>query len=463
VAKEKSKKKKSGEKEKVGKKRFPLPGKVGRRISSFLFFLLSIIVLFSFFGMSGIAGNWLRESLIWLVGATFYLLPLVFALMGLAFFKTRYKKFLVSVFLGFFLLVFGISGAFQILSEKNDGFNLSGGLIGRIGGAPLVGLFDIWISLAIMACAIAVGLLVFKQLFYVPEREKREKESIISHFKKTIGRHPSLESISLESEEKKEVSAAGKYEEPAKQEIKPKISEKKESQIHNFPPADLLGSDRGTPNSGDTKINSAIIKKTLENFDIPVEMSEISIGPTVTQYTLKPSEGIKLSRITSLANDLSLALAAHPIRLEAPIPGRSLVGVEIPNKIRAEIRMRSLVESSSFRDSSSKLPLVLGRDVSGMPQYAALEKMPHLLVAGATGTGKTIFLNALILSLLYKNSPDDIRLILVDPKRVEFTNYSEIPHLLTPVIFDINRTCNALKWLAGEMERRLGLLSEAKA
>ncbi len=191
-------------------------------------------------------------------------------------------------------------------------------------------------------------------------------------------------------------------------------------------------------------------------------MGEIHTGPTVTQYTLKPAEGIKLSRITSLSNDLSLSLAAHPIRIEAPIPGRSLVGIEIPNRIRAEIRMRSMIESPVFKDPSTKLPLVLGKDVSGSHEFAKLEKMPHMLVAGATGTGKTIFLNVLILSLLYKNTPTTLRLILIDPKRVEFSNYADIPHLLAPIIYDVNKTCNALKWLVGEMERRLQVMSESK-
>ncbi len=442
-----------------------MPRKVKKILFTSFFFLLSAVTLFSFLGMSGPAGDWLKETFVFLTGAAFFLLPPLFALIGAIFLKTKYKKFGLPVFLGSFLFVIGTSGICQILSEINGFFSLNGGWFGHLVGIPLIKLFDVWISFAVLGVVSITGLLILKQMFYVPgqEKEREEKKSLISRFKKIIGRPPSFETEDLEREMNESFPKTNGYQSAKEEKPKVKEIEKKEEQHYNLPPVDILSEDKGAPNSGDIKTSSAIIKKTLENFDIPVEMSEVSVGPTVTQYTLKPSEGIKLSRITSLSNDLSLALAAHPIRIEAPIPGRSLVGIEIPNKVRAEIRMKNLVEASSFRDSASKLPLVLGRDVSGMPQYAALEKMPHLLIAGATGTGKTIFLNALILSLLYRNTPANLRLIMVDPKRVEFTNYGGIPHLLAPVIFDVNKTCNALKWLVGEMERRLNLMSEAKA
>jgi DNA segregation ATPase FtsK/SpoIIIE, S-DNA-T family len=456
--KQPKKKNKDSRKEKF----LPLPRKAKRIIFSLTFFLLAIIFFFSFFGMSGIAGEWFRKQLIILMGSTFFMLPLLFVFMGLVFLKTRYKRSAAPVFFSATLLAVGFSGFFQILGEKSDFLKLSGGWLGRIIGSPLMDLFDVWISLTVMVGVSLSGFLILKHMIHVPDEEKdgQEKTPPISRFKKIIGRSPSFETEILEQERKQEPKEEKKI---IEEKMKSKPVEKKEDYPYDLPGFDLLENDKGAPNSGDTRINSAIIKNTLENFDIPVEMSEISVGPTVTQYALKPAEGIKLSRITSLSNDLSLALAAHPIRIEAPIPGRSLVGIEIPNKIRAEIRMKELISSPTFQNSANKLPLVLGRDVSGMPQYANLEKMPHLLVAGATGTGKTIFLNVLILSLLYRSTPRDLRLILVDPKRVEFTNYSDIPHLLAPVIFDVGKTCNALKWLIGEMERRLGVLSDAKA
>ncbi|RLC34901.1 MAG: hypothetical protein DRZ76_01640, partial [Candidatus Nealsonbacteria bacterium] len=231
----------------------------------------------------------------------------------------------------------------------------------------------------------------------------------------------------------------------------------------HMPPINLLESDKGVPTAGDIRANGAIIKRTLQNFGIQVEMSEVNIGPTVTQYTLKPAEGVKLSKITTLSNDLSLALAAHPVRIEAPIPGKPLVGIEVPNKTRTTVRLRNLIEHQNFQNSISNLILALGRDVSGNAVFADLAKMPHLLVAGSTGTGKTVCLNSIVLSLLYQNSPEILRFILIDPKRVEFPVYNDIPHLLTPVIYDAQKSVNALKWLIGEMERRFDILSQNRS
>ncbi len=196
-------------------------------------------------------------------------------------------------------------------------------------------------------------------------------------------------------------------------------------------------------------------------FGSEVEMAEVNIGPTVTQYTLRPAQGVKLSKILSLQNDLSLALAAHPIRIEAPIPGRSLVGIEIPNRLMVLVRLRSLLERSAFQESLSPLTFALGRDVSGSPIFASLAQMPHLLVAGATGTGKTVALNNIIISLLYGNSPDTLKLILIDPKRVELTAYQSIPHLLSPVIVQADKAIGALRWAVSEMERRFEVLQHA--
>lgn len=189
-------------------------------------------------------------------------------------------------------------------------------------------------------------------------------------------------------------------------------------------------------------------------------MAEVSVGPTVTQFTLKPSDGIKLTRITSLHNDLALALAAHPIRIEAPIPGKSLVGIEVPNQSVATVGLREILESKEFRDRKTSLVFSLGKDVSGKPWVTDLGRMPHLLVAGATGSGKSVCLNTIIMSLLYTNGPDDLKLIMVDPKRVELQIYNGIPHLITPVITKVGETVNALKWALREMDRRYDLLAK---
>lgn len=227
-----------------------------------------------------------------------------------------------------------------------------------------------------------------------------------------------------------------------------------------FPQLDLLEYSSSTrAEAGDIGKNVETIKKTLKDFGIEVAMSEVNVGPTLTQYTLKPSEGVKLNTITARANDVALALAAHPIRIEAPIPGKSLVGIEVPNKVAATVSLREVLEAPDYKDVESNLSLGLGRDVAGKVVAADLKKMPHLLIAGATGSGKSVCMNAILVNLLYKNSPNDLRLLLVDPKRVEFVEYNGIAHLLTNVVTETDKTISALRWAVAEMERRYQVLA----
>lgn len=227
-----------------------------------------------------------------------------------------------------------------------------------------------------------------------------------------------------------------------------------------YPPSDLLEDNASKATPGNITKNVEIIQKALKDFNIDVTMGDVNVGPTVTQYTLKPAPSVKLTQITARANDLSLALAQHPIRIEAPIPGKAAVGIEIPNKVGAVVSMKEILETDEFKNKKSNLTLALGRDVAGTPYAADLKNMPHLLIAGATGAGKSVCINSIIISLLYQNSPQDLRLILVDPKRVEFTHYNGIPHLLSPVVHDVDKTISALKWTVAEMDRRFRLFQE---
>jgi S-DNA-T family DNA segregation ATPase FtsK/SpoIIIE len=226
------------------------------------------------------------------------------------------------------------------------------------------------------------------------------------------------------------------------------------------PPLSLLEKDKGKPETGDIKANANIIKRTLQNFGITVEMDEISIGPSVTRYALKPAEGVKLSKIVALNNDLALALAAHPIRIEAPIPGKSLVGIEVPNMAKTTVGLATLLASSDFQESDKPLMISLGKDIAGKAHFSNLAKAPHMLIAGATGSGKSVTIHAVITSLLYRGSPENLKFIMIDPKRVELTLYNKIPHLLTPVITDPKKAILALKWAAKEMSRRYDILEQ---
>jgi S-DNA-T family DNA segregation ATPase FtsK/SpoIIIE len=226
------------------------------------------------------------------------------------------------------------------------------------------------------------------------------------------------------------------------------------------PPASIFEKSQKSGSEKNIEENIEIIQRTLEEFGIEVEPSGFNIGPTVTQYTFTPPRGVMLNKIVGLQSNIALALAASAIRIEAPISGTSLIGIEVPNSKATMIRLGTLLREDEFKDTSSHLTMALGNDVNGNSIIAALEKTPHLLVAGSTNTGKSVCINAILSSLIFKNSPEDLQLILVDPKRVELSAYNGIPHLMTKVIVDMNKVVNTLKWATGEMDARYKLLEE---
>lgn len=236
-----------------------------------------------------------------------------------------------------------------------------------------------------------------------------------------------------------------------------------EGQVWRLPPLSLLSEKiSGEADRGDINHNADTIEKTLESFGISAQVMEVNPGPAVTQYALEIALGTKLSKITALGNDLALALAAPTgqIRIEAPIPGRSLVGVEIPNRVPEFVSLRRMLTSPEMRANKSKLAVPLGLDVSGKAVVANIGKMPHILIAGSTGSGKSVCINSFISAILFRASPNEVKFIMVDPKRVELTQYNEIPHLLTPVIYNPKEVLSALKWAVGEMDRRYKLFAE---
>ncbi len=224
------------------------------------------------------------------------------------------------------------------------------------------------------------------------------------------------------------------------------------------PSLSLLSKEKGKAQIGDVKANSNTIKRTLREFGISVEMDAVESGPTITRYALKPAQGVKISRIVGLQQELQLALKADTIRIEAPIPGKSLVGIEVPNQTRATVGLASLLATPEYTDSSHPLLAALGKDVTGHVHFSNVARMPHGLIAGTTGAGKSVAIHNIIISLLYRNSPDQLRFILVDPKRVELTLYNNIPHLLTPVITQAKKAIQSLSWAVKEMERRYDIL-----
>ncbi|OGM29162.1 hypothetical protein A2873_01475 [Candidatus Woesebacteria bacterium RIFCSPHIGHO2_01_FULL_42_80] len=239
-----------------------------------------------------------------------------------------------------------------------------------------------------------------------------------------------------------------------------------QDKLWEYPPVDLLqGDGAGKADRGDIKNNADIIEKTLESFGITARVVEVNLGPAVTQYALEVALGTKLSKITALERDLALALAAPTgtIRIEAPIPGRSLVGIELPNRVPEFVPLKKMLESDVMNSAKSKLTLALGLDVSGKPIVADLARMPHVLIAGQTGSGKSVCINAFLTSMLFRASPSEVKFILVDPKRVELTTYNGIPHLLSPVIVEPEKVLSALRWILSEMDRRYKLFAQAGA
>jgi DNA segregation ATPase FtsK/SpoIIIE, S-DNA-T family len=449
------------------------------------FFVVGFFFMLAAFDKAGIAGKNTYHGLVIVFGYGYYLIPALFFLLSISYFASHEKRFPLSRILG--SILFFISGL-GILSLTHE---MRGGAIGSVIARPMIAYFDFYSSFMFL-----VGLLAISCLIIFNARPNRDHFANIINFFRTVfgkmfGARAATEVLTDEEKnminkntatlaDKQNDKTGGKNDEMedrvtqkeyAKSEKTKKSEEAKNGMdditfrslgaTYTPPPLSMLERDRGKPEVGDIKANANIIKRTLQNFGITVEMDEISIGPSVTRYALKPAEGVKLSRITGLQADLALALAAHPIRIEAPIPGKSLVGIEIPNSIKTTVGLGSLLQSEDYQKSDKPLMVALGRGVSGKSYFANMARMPHLLIAGATGSGKSVTIHALINSLLFRNSPENLRFIMIDPKRVELTLYNNIPHLLTPVITDAKKAVLSLKWAAKEMDRRYDILQQS--
>jgi S-DNA-T family DNA segregation ATPase FtsK/SpoIIIE len=456
-----------------------------KTIWAVVFFTLAAVTILSFFNLAGFLGRYILAAFSALFGWGYFIFPLILTLAGIIFLKSWRQQLYFSTVLGSFLLLLSTLGILEHLAPTH------GGWLGAAVTVPINYLFGFWATLIFLAAFLAVSVLImvnspFKRDSKAekPDEDEDEEEfsssaaevkinDSVSESKTPVsvqaappaagageGGLPDklknifdrvMEMALPEDNDGFEVSEIGGVV-PRREKSSPRRPKPKTA--YEFPSLNLLESDSGRPTSGDIKANANIIKRTLQNFGIEVDMGEVFVGPTVTQYTLKPAQGVKLSKIVTLQNDLALALAAHPLRIEAPIPGKSLVGIEVPNKAVTLVRLRNLLDGDGFRRDGSLLNFVLGRDVAGAARYADIAKMPHLLIAGATGTGKSVAIHSIIISLLFRNSPETLKLILVDPKRVELSQYNGIPHLLTPVIMEGKKAMMALRWAIKEMERR---------
>lgn len=425
--------------------------KIAREIGATLLIIFGILFFFSLFGLAGVFGKLLYQLITFLFGRISFLISLFLIFLGVAIFFPEKIQVRRTSWIGLCLFFLFLPALIHLFIDEESALEIAksgggGGLVGFGGSYLLFKFFGLWASFILLLGFLIISIMLIFQISL----------SSALTFLKSLFRKKEVSQIEIQQEGVPVLAMMKKKTVP--EQVRPTTT----AEGYQFPPIDLLESPKGLPTSGDINKNLSIIAKTLANFGISVTMSDVYVGPTVTQYTLKPAEGVKLSQITARANDLALALAAHPIRIEAPIPGKALVGIEVPNQKRAIVTLKEMFLSKEWKENTCKLPIALGRDVAATPCVVNLEKMPHLLVAGSTGSGKTIFLNALILSLLYSKTPSEVKFILIDPKRVEFTLYDGLPHLITPVVVDLEKTISTLKWAVYEMERRYKVFQEAK-
>lgn len=419
-------------------------------------------------GLAGLAGSALFSFGFTVIGLASFLLPILLIGVGVTIMFERSFVAPLTAF-GIALIILASITFLGMVSET------LGGMTGTLLGHTASDLFGIAGAMILLLAIVAVGLIIATDvvalLRSIKEATDRAGSALGSVKLPSLPERKAKEPEEEEEEEEMEEDTEEEDEPaPEKEPVVTMFNRGESDQVdvaipnidaqYEAPPLTLLGSDKGKPGVGDIKANANIIKRTFQNFGISVEMDEVSVGPTVTRYAIKPAEGVRLQKIVGLQTNLELALAAHPVRIEAPIPGKSLVGIEVPNAAKAMVGLGGVIGAPEWSASQKPLLAAVGRDIAGVPHYVNVAKMPHGLIAGATGSGKSVAIHAVITSLLYRNGPNQLRFIMIDPKRVELTLYNGIPHLLTPVITDPKKAIFALKWAAKEMDRRYGILEE---
>lgn len=433
-----------------------------KSVTALVFVCVALIFTLSAFGLAGPAGRALYRIFDYFLGIGYFIVPALLFLTGFFSFFSFHIRLRGVLVGGLIILLSGLGFVDTLESGRGGVLGIVGGLTEKALGASTSLLVNFFIFITGILITFNTSLKVpWRKKEEAGAKEKEEEEEEETRIVSPVV--PKIDASGVQTSDATEVLTP-----PLPKKLKKNdtgeefVPSAHVSKKYVPPPLSLLDDSTEHPSSGDIKANANTIRRTLLSFSIPVEVEEVHVGPKITRYSLKPAEGVKLSKIVTLQNDLALALAAHPIRIEAPIPGKSLVGVEVPNKASALVRLKHVMALDVFK-TSGPLGFAIGKDVSGEGVFADISKMPHLLIAGSSGSGKSVVIHSLLVSMLYKNSPETLRVILIDPKRVELSLYNDIPHIAAPVITDPKKAILALKFAIQEMENRYSLLLEKKS
>ena len=458
-----------------------LPGGFWRQIIAVLMIAVALFLCFTWFGHGGEVLNNIHSTIMQGLGFATYFIPFLLVYLAVKIFRAEGNRVAFPVYLTSLLMLLWVSGIAAITGN--------GGIVGKWLNDIMVNLLDqnvvifiyivlIFITLAFMLQVSPLTLFKDTKNLVTPTKSKsKEATTDEAPAKKKLGQleikvNSGMNPVSA-AEPEKPVRARGFLHKAPKINIPeepPRPIEKPEEKAlvaitdenWKMPTTALLSKVQSPQDPGNVKQNAFIIQKTFAEFGIDVEMEDANVGPRVTQYTLKAPGGVNLAKISARDKELAYNLGATTIRIEAPIPGTQLIGVEVPNVKSASVSLRGILESQEWKQAKGPLTFAVGKDISGKPVVSDLADMRHLLIAGTTGSGKSVMTNTLIMSLLFRNAPSDMRMIIIDPKHVEMVAYNDIPHLLTPVINDTSKALSAMKWAVGEMDRRYSQMAEEK-
>lgn len=455
--------------------------------------VLAVVLIFAWLGDGGPVLNATTEGLMWLIGYAEYAIPVLLVWLAVKIFRSEDNRLPMVMWVASFLMVFWVAGIAGVPSIGKP--EQTGGIVGEWLNGMVTQLVNGGVAILIYVVLMFVTAAFILQVSPVAVfrgigKMFRTKEKVDTGEAKT-GRHEKATKKGKDGDLDIKVNSGVAMDEgeslakaPTLGPIKPlkgKLGRAEKTQAAakavpepdraliavsdpnwKMPDINLLEKKQSPANPGDIQQNAQIIKTTLGEFGIEVEMEGANVGPRVTQYTMRPPQGVNLSKILARDKELALNLAVDKIRIEAPIPGTRSVGVELPNSRAADVRLRSVLESPEWKKAQEPLTFAVGKDISGKAVVGNLAKMPHLLIAGTTGSGKSVMTNTLISSLLYRNAPSDMKLIIVDPKQVEMAQYDGIPHLLTPIITQVEKALSALRWAVNEMEKRYTIMAEER-